>query len=379
MMIENIFVAIIIFLLLHYSLFLAKIYYGLKNLSNVEEAKILDEYISIIVPFRNEAANIERTYKNLINQNYPSDKYEIIFVNDSSEDDSLKILESLSTKENVKIFSVPEDFSTYAHKKRAVRFGIEKSKGEIIVTTDADCIHKSDWLINLLKYFDEQTGFVSGPVEFLSQENLFVKIQRLEFAGLVITGAGLIGASNPIICNAANIAYRKIVFNEVGGFNYQMSLSSGDDELLMQKINCDTSYKIKFAADKNAMVSTEANQSIKQFFNQRKRWASKGLFYNDKFLIIRLVLIYLFYLSLFIQPLLALFISKIFLYTFVISFFVKILLEYLILKFGIKLLFNSEILKPFIISELFQIPYIIVSAIAGIFGNFEWKGRLIKR
>ncbi len=79
-------------------------------------------------------------------------------------------------------------------------------------------------------------------------------MQRLEFAGLVIAGAGLIGSGNPIICNAANIAYRKKAFEDVGGFDYQMRLSSGDDELLMQKIHRDSDYKIKFALDRNAIV-----------------------------------------------------------------------------------------------------------------------------
>ena len=75
----------------------------------------------------------------------------------------------------------------------------------------------------------------------------------------------------------------KKLLNEVGGFTYQMNLSSGDDELLMQKIHRDTDYKIKFALDKNAIVSTEANPTVKDFYHQRKRWASKGLFYGDKF------------------------------------------------------------------------------------------------
>ena len=64
-------------------------------------------------------------------------------------------------------YSVPNDYSINAHKKRAIRFGIEKSKGEIVVTTDADCIHKKDWLKNLLKFMDDETGFISGPVEFI--------------------------------------------------------------------------------------------------------------------------------------------------------------------------------------------------------------------
>ena len=378
-MIENILFLIFLVLLIHYVIFLSKIYVGLSKLTNQVGEKIPDEFVSIIIPFRNEEKNILNTYTSLTSQSYPQEKFEIIFVNDSSDDNSLLLLENLSKKENVFIYSVPKDYSANAHKKRAIRFGIEQSRGEIIVTTDADCIHQKAWLKNLLKFMDEKTGFVSGPVEFISDSSLFSRMQRLEFAGLVITGAGLIGSENPIICNAANIAYRKKAFDEVGGFTYQMSLSSGDDELLMQKIHSDTDYKIKFALDKNAIVSTEANPTIKNFYHQRKRWASKGLFYGDSFLLIKLVLIFLFYLSLLVQPILGFLISAKFFLTFIFSFLIKLSAEYLVLNKGTSLLFDSKILKPFLITELLQVPYILVSGFMGMFGNFVWKDRKIKR
>jgi len=378
-MIENILFLIFLILLFHYVIFLSKIYFGLSKLTNNVSEKIPEELVSIIVPFRNEEKNIVNTYTNLTSQNYLKEKFEVIFINDSSNDSSLQLIENLPNKENVFIYSVPKDYSTNAHKKRAIRFGIEKSKGEIIVTTDADCIHEEVWLKNLLKFMDEKTGFVSGPVEFISDSSLFSRMQRLEFAGLVITGAGLIGSGNPIICNAANIAYRKKAFDEVGGFTYQMSLSSGDDELLMQKIHRNTDYKIKFALDKSAIVSTEANPTLKDFYHQRKRWASKGLFYGDSFLLIKLVLIFLFYLSLLFQPILGLLISAKFFLTFIFSFLIKLFAEYLVLKKGTSLLFESQILKPFLITEILQVPYILVSGFMGMFGNLVWKDRKIKR
>lgn len=378
-MIENILIIIILILTSHYVIFLLKIYFGLTKLTSLEEEKIPSEFISIIVPFRNEEKNILAVYKNLTNQRYPDNKYEIIFINDSSTDNSLTLLENASQKENVFIYSVPKDYSINAHKKRAVRFGIEKSRGEIIVTTDADCIHPKDWLKNLLKFMDEKTGFVSGPVEFKSDSDFFYKMQRLEFAGLVITGAGLIGSGNPIICNAANIAYRKKAYQDVEGFTFQMNLSSGDDELLMQKIHRDTDYKIVFALDKKAIVSTDANSTIKDFYHQRKRWASKGLFYDDSFLLIKLILIFLFYLSLFIQPIIGFLISAKFFLTFIFSFLIKIFFEYLVLKKGTSLLFDPQILKPFLVTEILQVPYILISGFMGMFGNLVWKDRKIKR
>jgi len=368
----------ILFLTIHYSYFLIKIYFGLNKLFGCKNSKIPDEFVSVLVPFRNEELNIQTVYESLINQNYPEDKFEIIFINDNSTDQSIKIISNLSLPKNVRVITVPDDYSKNAHKKRAIRFGIENCKGEIIVTTDADCIHNKNWLKNLLCYFDENTAFVSGPAEFLEESTLFEKMQKIEFAGLVIVGAGLIGARTPTICNAANIAYRKKVFYQVDGFLHNMNLSSGDDELLMQKIFQDTDYEIKFAALKDAVVKTKANNSLNQFYQQRKRWASKGLFYKNKFLILKLILIYLFYLSLIIQPLLGFF-SEVFFISFLITFCIKVILESLVMKRGMNMLFDLHLMKYFFITEIFQVPYIVIMGLSGAFGNFVWKNRKVNR
>lgn len=369
-------------LLLHYIYFLIIIRIGLSKLEAKKVTYEKTEFVSVIIPFRNESENILSCYESLINQNYPENKFEIIFVNDSSTDDSLvKLIKRnrSSTYSNVTIISVPPEYSVNAHKKRAIRYGIVNARGEIIVTTDADCIHPKNWLVTLLGFFDSDTGFVSGPVEFIYGNSLFDKMQKLEFAGLVIVGAGLIGANKPTICNAANIAYRKKVYEEVGGFSYQMNLSSGDDELLMQKIYKDTSYTVKFAKDRDAIVFTLPNKTISQFYQQRKRWASKGLFYNDKLLVLKLILIYLFYVSIPVQLILGIFISKIFYITFASSIAIKFLLEFFILKKGTKILFDKKMLWVFPVAEFFHIPYIILAGLSGVFGNYKWKNRKLNR
>jgi cellulose synthase/poly-beta-1,6-N-acetylglucosamine synthase-like glycosyltransferase len=377
-MIDTILTTLFILLLVSYSYFLIKIYRGLKKLKP-PEIKTVNEFVSVIIPFRNESGKILNSLCSIESQDYPKDKFEVIYVNDSSSDDSFDKIIKANKSSNIKIVSVPEDFSLNAHKKRAVRFGIEKSSGEIIVTTDADCLHTKEWLKTLLSCFDENTGFVSGPVEFKGDGSIFSKFQRLEFAGLIIAGAGLIGRGEPVICNAANAAYRRKIYQSVNGFNDHLAVSSGDDELLMQKISRDTKYKIKFCLSKKAVAATEPNSSFNEFYHQRKRWASKGLFYQDKFLILKLILIFLFYLGLPVQLILAIVLSKLYFILFLESIAIKLILEYLVLNKGIKLLFEREILKPFFFAELFHIPYIIIAGISGVFGNFIWKDRKLKR
>ncbi len=367
-----------LFLLIFYLRFLRGVYSGLRSL-RPEPLKEIDDFVSVIVPFRNEAENLEKCYRSLTKQNYDDGKYEIIFVNDSSEDDSLNILTRINESPNVKIISREDDGTKRGHKKKAVEAGIKAARGEIIVLTDADCLHGKDWLNYLLSNFDEKTAFVSGPVEIVPNGKLFGELQRLEFAGLVLTGAGLIGKGAPAICNAANLAFKKSVFFEVGGYEGLMELSSGDDELLMQKIASQGKYEIKFSADKESIVKTDAKKNLSDFLEQRKRWASKGLFYKNKKLVFELILIFLFYAALPFQLIYGLFFEKIFLISFFFSFTMKIIFERKILSYGKKRLFPSMPTKLIILAEIVQPFYILFSSIAGLFGNYKWKNRKVAR
>jgi cellulose synthase/poly-beta-1,6-N-acetylglucosamine synthase-like glycosyltransferase len=382
-MIIEIVTLLVLLLIFYYSYFLLGILKGLRQLIRQSTGETYDkipgEFVSVIIPFRNETENILNSLQSMEELDYPKDRFEVIYVNDFSDDNSVEILCRARKSDNIKVLSVPEGYSKYEHKKRAIRYGLECSRGEIIVTTDADCVHSPKWLKTLLSKFDAETGFVSGPVEFSEQGTFFSRLQKLEFSGLVLTGAGLIGIGQPLICNAANIAYRKRVFDEVSGFEYKHSLSSGDDELLMQKIKKETSWKIKFCMNKLAIVETSPNRTLNQFYNQRKRWASKGLFYSNKLLILKLILIFLYYLSFPLLLVLGLFISPLFLIMMSCSLLIKALLEFLVIKTGAAKLFREDIMGPFIIAEILHIPYIIIAGISGVFGNYTWKERKIKR
>ena len=163
------------------------------------------------------------------------------------------------------------------------------------------------------------------------------------------------------------------------GLKIELNLSSGDDELLMQKIASDTKYQIKFSLNKNSVVKTPVNKNLNEFYHQRKRWASKGLFYNDKSLIIKLILIYFYYIGLSAQVLLSFFLSWHFLVTLGLSLLLKLFLEFKILNSGKRLLFPDLSFKQFILSELFQVFYLTIAGFAGMFGNFRWKERKVKR
>lgn len=217
-------------------------------------------HISIIVPARNEEEHIRACLTDLFAQEYPDGTFEVILVNDHSEDRTREIAlaaglelgeksvqigeattiaddESMITSEantiigevrstrrvpNFKVLDLKKKQGV-AYKKAAVARGIEEAKGEIILVTDADCRMGPGWLAAMVRGFEvregmPKVGMVSGPV-LLESKTIFEHFQALEFMGLIAVGAGSIGTGSPNMCNGANLAYRKEVFEEVGGFS----------------------------------------------------------------------------------------------------------------------------------------------------------------
>ncbi len=370
----------VIFVSVIYFLFLILVYAGIINLrsAKIKAANKHKLKLTVVIPFRNEAENLPDLLRDLSKQTYPKDLFEVILVDDNSTDNSVELIKKNITLENYLILKNDSNLKR-AFKKNAMLKGIENSHGEIIISTDADCRLPATWLESLVKYFDENTALVSGPVKFDSDNTMFGKMQSLEFAGLVLVGAGLIGINKPIIANAANLAFRKSVFFEVGGYEDNLHLTSGDDEILMQKIAVATNYKIKYAWDKNALVSSKGNSDLSEFFRQRRRWASKSLFYFNKGITLFLFLVFLFYLLIITLPALFLLGVKEAGEIFLFLFSTKVLIEYFLVMQGENFFFEKGLRRYFFLTEIFQIPYIVLAAVLGVFGNYEWKKRKIKR
>ena len=109
------------------------------------------------------------------------------------------------------------------------------------------------------------------------------------------------------MCNGANLAYTKKAFTEVGGFTGIDNIASGDDMLLMHKIYKLYPDKVMFLKSKDAIVQTAPVNSVKDFFNQRIRWASKADKYDDKRIFVVLLLVYVVNVLLLVLPVIAIF------------------------------------------------------------------------
>ncbi len=362
-----------------YFVFLLLILGGLKKIKRglPENRAKENPFISIIVPCRNESINITNNITGLLAQNYPPYLYEILYIDDHSTDRMNDIISSYNDK-RIRLFHLGNSPERLTGKKHAIAYGLEYAKGEIIVATDADCAYSPNWLTTIAQNFDNETGFLSAPVAFHKKNGLFQAMQAAEFAGLVLTGAGLIGLNHPTICNGANIAYRKSLFHQVNGFVDNHGLASGDDELLMRKIHKLGTYKVKFAGNTDAVVYTHAAGTLVEFINQRARWASKGLYYNNLFVLFALVPIFIFFLNLLVLPILGILYKISFLVLFIVIFFIKTVLESIIIKNGNTFLRTKIRLIEFMFTQALHPLYIVSSVLLGTFKSYTWKDRVIR-
>ena len=330
--------------------------------------------ISIIIAMRNEEIEVDRLLKDLSQQIYPTDKLEIIIVNDHSTDNTLELLKAQQI-DNLSIINMGND--EYG-KKIAVEKAVELANGEIIVCTDADCSFTPLWIRTITFYFvNEEIKLVSGPVNFQKEEGFFHSFQSLEFCSLIGSGAGAIGINNPIFCNGANMAYRKEVFDQLNNFKND-KVVSGDDVFLLHSVKKRYPKGIAFAKNNNAVVNTPATQSLRKFINQRKRWTAKSTSYKDFSSIYTAYVVFLSNLCFICLLFLAFFDSSIIKY--LIGFYiVKYIVDLFLLVPVIKFFKRKDLIKSILPFELIYSFYIVLVVTLSFTTSFEWKGRIHKK
>lgn len=333
--------------------------------------------VSVIVAARNEAERISATIEDLLAQDYDSSLLEIIFIDDHSTDNTGAIINSYADR-GLKLITLNEQKALNSYKKKAIQTAIGQAKGKLIVTTDADCSMGRNWLKTIVAYY--QAGdykMISSPVAYTGERTLFERGQSLEFLYLIGLGASTIGNQNPSTCNGANLTYERDAFYEVGGFKGIDDLASGDDELLLHKMAARYPGKIGFLKNRDAIVYTQAKPTLRDFIQQRKRWASKSTRYKNKSIIVLGALIWLFNVSIVLNLIMGIF-NPVLLGTAGLQLIVKLAVEFIFLIGVTRFAKRSELLWLVPLLSIVHIIYIIFIAIAGNSGKYSWKGRMVK-
>ena len=261
-----------------------------------------------------------------------------------------------------------------APKKWALHRGIEQARGEVILTTDADCGVRPGWISSMIRYFTDDVGLVAGfsPLDRIEAPSIFHRLIGLDGLALAGVAAGSFGAGIPLTCNGRNLAYRKSVYEEVGGFSTIGSFISGDDDLFMHLVRENTCWDMRYNIDPESIVSSQPPIGFKEFVHQRLRHASKTRHYPIG-LTVGLIPVYLFNLFL----LTAVFVLKMW-PVLIVIFGMKSILEFFLLLRMVRIFRLQGWLRYFPLAALLHVPYVVVFGLWGLLGRFKWKGEALR-
>lgn len=335
------------------------------------------KHFSVVIPARNEADNIQQCIQSILAQSYPASHFEIMVIDDFSEDATAQIVQNMQlTHPNLRLISLADYYQPgemNSFKKKAIEKAVSMSKGDWIVTTDADCMVPKHWLSLYNAYIQKNNPvFVAAPVMFIKEQGILNQFQVLDFLALQGITAAAVGAGKHSMSNGANLAFEKSAFIAVGGYQGVDQIASGDDMFLMHKMKVTLSNRVGYLFHPGAIVWTKAMNSWKGFLMQRIRWSSKARYYDDKSIFWVLVLVYLYNLSL-----LVLLFTGYYYYA-LVSIALKVCFELLFLVPVAQYFQLSRELRYF---PLYQPLHIVYTLVAGCFGQiktYTWKGRRVK-
>ncbi len=371
--------------------------------------------VSVLVAARDEEDNLPRTLAALLAQEWPAEKTQIIVINDRSTDGTASVLADFVTRhpgrlDVVTVTDLPQGLSP---KKHALMRGLEIARGEWVAVTDADCIMGPRWLTRLAAAFaspsaspspkdpvapfassaeatssvagaagaDKPVGMVVGPTAYQAPRGDFTPshgARALEFLSYGVCAAGLVGLGFPVIANANNLAYRRAAFDDAGGFARHRDVS-GDDDFILQEIHATGRWSVRYCTHPESRVFTTPPETWGHFWEQRKRWAGKCVYYRAPQLLF-LLFIFTFYASIAVLLVAGIFglgdgqLGKLGL----LGLGLKAGAELLVMREGLSLFNQFSLIRYFPFAALIHIPLILAATVCGIFGWSTWKGQKLR-
>jgi len=354
-------------------------YHQLRNFEPLPASHLSTTYthFSIVIPARNESANIKACIDSILAQNYSKSDFEVIVIDDFSEDDTAFIVSSMQAlHENVRLLKLSDFFKQdeiQSFKKKAIEKAVVHAKGDWIITTDADCIVPPNWLSLYYQYIiKESPVFVAAPVMFIPEKTVLNTFQVLDFLALQGITAAAVGAGKHSMSNGANLAFEKSAFIAVGGYQGVDQIASGDDMFLMHKMKKTLSNRIGYLFHPDAIVLTKAMPYWKDLIMQRIRWSSKARFYDDESIFWVLLLVYLYnfvFLILLLSGQYQLLCISLAFKTFFELYFLDSVSRFFKLQ---------PSLQYFILFQPLHIAYTIIAGLFGQVKTYTWKGRRVK-
>lgn len=331
---------------------------------------------SIIIPFRNEEKHLPNLLRSLNELQYPESLFEIILVDDHSEDKSQAICRNWKAENpTMQIKLLDNQNLVKSPKKSAVLTALQYVENEYILTTDADCLLPEEWLSTFNQFLQQKpSDLVAGPVKLIENSGFWTKFQVLDMMSLQVVGLGSFNAPPALFCNAANLCYKTDTLKAINPFERHQDIASGDDVFNLEAFQRHKKHVTTLLHPK-ATVWTKGEKDFAALTQQRIRWASKAKFYSNG------LLKFLGLLVLLTNLLLVLSLAFIFIFEDLVQFWwlfwvLKLSIDFYVLYVGnrffrINLCFRDYLMMlvvyPFISSYF---------ALLALKGKFSWKGRV---
>lgn len=264
-------------LIVNYAIFivlLISVFFSLINMvtagfatKNEKEYGAFYPKVSAVVRVWNDDLIVERCIKNLLEQDYPKNRLEIIIADDSTDDRTKKVCSRFKGK--IKYIKMPHSDS----KAEVLDSVIKNAKGDVIVEKDVDGIARKDWISEIVKPLQKKNiAGVTGPVfagnayKYASRIAHMRSIENFwQFGG---GAAGRYNITKEAIMYGGNMAYKKSAWKEVGGHPKKTLVEDAELSMMFLK----KGYKIAFA--KKAQMLQEEVENLEQYVNERKRWTT---------------------------------------------------------------------------------------------------------
>lgn len=369
----------LVVIILVYAVTMAQLVYGFGKIKTfVPVAKPPRTFFTIVVPFRNEKDNLPILLESLRQLNYPIDLFEIVLIDDFSQDDSQKLIYiwrmqhgeyDVTLLENIKVSGSP--------KKDAIARAVPIAKQDWIITTDADCTFHKDWLLTLDHYIQEnEVAMVAGAVKYDNGRSFIRQFQQLDLTSLQGATIGSFGLGLGFMCNGANLSYTKSLFLELGGFGGNLDKATGDDVFLLQKAVAKHPQKVHYLKAESHIVTTQPLAYWGKLFQQRVRWASKTGAYQSVFGKDLAVIVFAGNLCCLVALALALF-GTLSWFGFAAVFGIKFAVDTVLLYKANRFICGTWMW--FLVPSSILYPFFSVSvALYAMFFGYSWKGRKFK-
>lgn len=330
--------------------------------------------VSILISARNESQGIRATLDSVLSQEYAG-PWDVWVADDRSTDDTPKILAEYAAKNpRLHILTIREIPEGVSPKKNALSKLIDACEGEILCHTDADCIVKPTWINGIVREFEPGIELVAGHSYIPTvpgKSSVLICMQAVETLIYRVAGTAGLAMHLPLTSTGNNFAYRKSFFKSVHGFTGVLKIQSGDDDLLMQKIADDRPWAMRYCITESTFVTTNGKETLKELWEQRKRWASATIYYTPKIVFV-LSLVFLFLLMQCITAVLAPFSFEI-LIAALVAFVAKSTADLILILRGLRIFRQEHLLKWCIPVEFIHAPFTVLAVLFGLFGRFKWK------